>query len=111
MKYTEKDLENLSGKPVYIKSLDDKHVWKSGWAIVDVLKETSNIFASNGKQTILLSTFLGKWFEAYDEEPLNVNEKDRYKRELMDAVIDYNRTADNSYLSKAKDLINKLEQM
>ena len=108
MKYTENDLKNLNGKPVYIKSLDKTHVWKSGWAIVQTIENNDNVFASNGKQTILLSTFLGKLFEVYDNEPETNAIKDKLKRELLDNILNYNRSENSEYLVKSKDLINKL---
>ena len=68
-KYTIEELKQMDGKPVYVKVLDDTHVYKSGWSIVQAFENNDNVFASNGKHTILLSDFLGEWFEVYNEEP------------------------------------------
>lgn len=66
-KYTIEELRKMDGKPVYVKVLDDTHVYKSGWSIIQAFE--NNVFASNGIHTILLSDFLGEWFEVYNEAP------------------------------------------
>ena len=68
-KYTIEELKQMDGKPVYVKVLDDTHVYKSGWSIVQAFENNDNVFASNGKHTVLLSDFLGEWFEVYSAEP------------------------------------------
>lgn len=109
MKYTVEDLQKLNGKPVYVVSLDKTHVWKDGWAIAQTIENNENVFATNGSQTILLSAFLGKWFEAYDREPeLEKTEKEMLKDELWENIRNYTVVEDNKFLNKIIDITNKL---
>ena len=83
-KYTIDELKKLDKKPVYIESLDDTHVFKSGWAIISYMEQSDYVFASNGFHTILLSEFLGKWFEAYDYEPAQDKTSKVYNKIIRD---------------------------
>lgn len=109
MKYTVEDLQKLNGKPIYVVSLDKTHVWKDGWAIAQTIENNENVFATNGSQTILLSAFLGKWFEAYDREPeLEKTEKEILKDELWKNIRDYTVVEDNLFLNNIIEISNKL---
>lgn len=83
-KYTIEELKNLAGKPVYVKVLDESHVFKSGWAIIITVDGNENVFASNGMHTILLTSFLGKWFEVYDQEPVRNSNSKVYNKLIRD---------------------------
>ena len=66
-KYELKDLEELIGKPVYVKVIDENSHYKSGWAVL-YKNENINAYYAKSKDEYPISAYFNKTFELYDTE-------------------------------------------
>lgn len=66
-KYSYADLENLIGKPVFVKVIGSDNYFKSGWAVLH-LNTNINAYYALSKLNYPISAYFGTKFELYDTE-------------------------------------------